>query len=65
MRLRLDADYGELWIDAQHAFEVSLLPLIHKDPYHRILVAWSIAEGTVPLTRAALSHSWVASVGYV
>jgi PIN domain nuclease of toxin-antitoxin system len=46
----LDAGYEELSIEANHVFGVAGLPQIHRDPFDRILIAQSIAEGIVLLT---------------
>ena len=37
--------YEELSINAEHTILSSTLPLIHKDPFDRILIAQSIKEG--------------------
>ncbi len=46
----LDNGYSELAITSQHAVGVEVLPPIHKDPFDRIIVAQSIAEGITLLT---------------
>ena len=46
----LDNDYTELAITSDHAAMVESLPLIHKDPFDRILIAQAIAEGFTLLT---------------
>lgn len=46
----LDNDYTELAITSAHAVFVESLPLIHKDPFDRILVAQATAEGFTLLT---------------
>ena len=46
----LDNDYTELPITSAHAVFVENLPLIHKDPFDRILVAQATAEGITLLT---------------
>nr|WP_163503403.1 type II toxin-antitoxin system VapC family toxin [Halomonas socia] len=50
----LDNGYSELSISAQHTLGVARLPLIHKDPFDRILVAQAEAEGFLLLTADAL-----------
>ena len=40
-----------LSIEARHAFEVARLPLHHRDPFDRLLIAQSIVEGA-PLLSA-------------
>ena len=49
-RALLDNGYEELGITSQHAFAVEDLPSLHKDPFDRMLVAQSRAEGIVLLT---------------
>ena len=46
----LDNDYTELTISSAHAVLLESLPLIHKDPFDRILVAQATAEGITLLT---------------
>lgn len=46
----LDHGYQELAISSAHAVAVKGLPLIHKDPFDRILVAQSMVEGITLLT---------------
>jgi PIN domain nuclease of toxin-antitoxin system len=43
-------DYCELTIQSRHAVEVDSLPLIHKDPFDRILIAQAMVEGITLLT---------------
>ena len=46
----LDNGYTELDITSRHALLVASLPVIHKDPFDRILIAQAKAEGAVLLT---------------
>ena len=46
----LDNDYTELAITSAHVVFVESLPLIHKDPFDRILVAQASVEGITLLT---------------
>jgi PIN domain nuclease of toxin-antitoxin system len=46
----LDNGYSELPITGDHAVAVRSLPLIHKDPFDRILVAQATVEGIMLLT---------------
>ena len=46
----LENDYEELSITSEHAVAVTSLPLIHGDPFDRILIAQSIVEGISLLT---------------
>lgn len=50
------ADYGfrELPVGFAHAELVRTLPLIHRDPFDRILVAQAIVEGLTIVTRDVL-----------
>lgn len=50
----LDNGYGELDITGEHAVAIASLPLIHKDPFDRILVAQSSVEGILLLTADAV-----------
>jgi PIN domain nuclease of toxin-antitoxin system len=43
--------YRELAIIGEHAVAVTSLPMIHKDPFDRMLVAQSLVEG-IPLLTA-------------
>lgn len=49
----LDNGYEELIITSLHAFAVEDLPPLHKDPFDRMLVAQSRAEGIMLLTADA------------
>lgn len=44
----IDSGYRELAISSAHAAAVSDLPLLHRDPFDRMLVAQSHADG-IPL----------------
>ena len=46
----LDNGYTELPITSEHAVNVDQLPLVHKDPFDRILVAQAMVEGITLLT---------------
>lgn len=46
----LEAGYTELPVLGEHALAVATLPLIHKDPFDRLLVAQAIVEGVELLT---------------
>ena len=45
-----DNGYTELPVTSEHAIGVEALPPLHKDPFDRILVAQSVAEGVTLLT---------------
>lgn len=46
----LDNGYIELPITSSHAVYVESLPIIHKDPFDRILIAQATAEGITLVT---------------
>ena len=46
----IDNGYEELPILGQHAVAVDGLPLLHKDPFDRLLIAQSLIEGITLLT---------------
>lgn len=46
----LDNGYQELPILSEHAVAVDSLPLIHKDPFDRLLIAQATVEGITLLT---------------
>jgi PIN domain nuclease of toxin-antitoxin system len=46
----LDAGYIELPVTSEHAAMAYSLPLIHKDPFDRILIAQATVEGITLLT---------------
>jgi PIN domain nuclease of toxin-antitoxin system len=49
----LDNGYHELSILSHHVVDVDSLPLIHRDPFDRLLVAQAMAEGITLLTADA------------
>jgi PIN domain nuclease of toxin-antitoxin system len=42
--------YTELPVIAEHAMKIETLPLLHKDPFDRLLLAQARAEGMLLLT---------------
>lgn len=58
----LDNGYTELPIRSEHALAIQTLPLIHKDPFDRLLIAQSIVEGITLLTNDAIMAQYPASV---
>jgi PIN domain nuclease of toxin-antitoxin system len=46
----LDNGYSELPISSDHVVAIDSLPLIHRDPFDRILVAQATVEGVTLLT---------------
>ena len=49
-RSLLDNGYSELPILSDHVVAIDSLPLIHKDPFDRLLVAQATVEGIMLLT---------------
>jgi PIN domain nuclease of toxin-antitoxin system len=41
----IDNGYQEIAISSEHAAGVQALPLFHKDPFDRLLIAQSLSEG--------------------
>jgi PIN domain nuclease of toxin-antitoxin system len=58
----LDNGYQELAITAEHALAVDGLPPLHKDPFDRMLVAQSMAEGITLLTADPLVAQYPAPI---
>ena len=50
----LDNGYQELAITSEHVVSIDGLPLIHKDPFDRVLVAQAMVEGITLLTADTL-----------
>jgi PIN domain nuclease of toxin-antitoxin system len=46
----LDSGYEELAVTSLHAVSVAKLPLLHRDPFDRILLAQAMVEGATLLT---------------
>jgi PIN domain nuclease of toxin-antitoxin system len=46
----LDNGYSELTVTSAHVLAVLALPALHKDPFDRLLIAQSLAEGMILLT---------------
>jgi PIN domain nuclease of toxin-antitoxin system len=46
----LNNDYGELPVTGEHAVAVADLPMLHRDPFDRLLIAQSTVEGVTLLT---------------
>ncbi|MCL4460126.1 MAG: type II toxin-antitoxin system VapC family toxin [Nitrospirae bacterium] len=49
-RSLLDNGYEELPILGTHVVEIDVLPMLHKDPFDRILVAQALVEGITLVT---------------
>ncbi len=61
----LDNGYVELAITSEHAVGVEQLPLLHKDPFDRLLVAQAVTEGITLLTADVLLAQYPAPVQLV
>jgi PIN domain nuclease of toxin-antitoxin system len=61
-RSLLSNGYQELEITGQHTIAVAGLPPLHRDPFDRMLVAQSIVEGIVLLTRDSLVAQYAGTV---
>lgn len=61
----LDAGYQELSVSGAHALAVADLPLLHKDPFDRILLAQAKAEGITLLTFDAALAGYAGPVLFV
>ncbi len=59
-RALLDRGDTELLITSEHAFTLSSLPLIHRDPFDRLLVSQALTEGLTLVT----SDSTLAAYGW-
>lgn len=46
----LDNGYQELTIQSEHVVTIGTLPVIHKDPFDRLLIAQALTEGFILLT---------------
>jgi PIN domain nuclease of toxin-antitoxin system len=58
----LDNGYSELPVSSEHAVTVETLPLIHKDPFDRILICQSMIEGIILLTADPILAQYPGSV---
>jgi len=61
----LGAGYEELPVTGRHTLLVSHLPLLHKDPFDRILLAQAASEGIPLLTSDKLLAQYPGSVIYI
>ena len=61
----LGAGYVELAVTSRHALLVRALPVLHKDPYDRILLAQASSEGITLLTADKVLAQYPGSVVYV
>jgi PIN domain nuclease of toxin-antitoxin system len=61
----LDNQYQELAINSLHCLAVSDLPMIHKDPFDRILLAQAKYEGISLLTADSIMREYSAPVIFI
>jgi len=61
----LDNGYGELPIFCDHAAATESLPLMHKDPFDRVLVAQATVEGITLLTIDPLVSQYPGPITHV
>ena len=61
----LDNGYEQLCITAQHTLLTGTMPMFHKDPFDRILLAQSIAEGVPLLTTDSMMIKYPAPVIFI
>ena len=61
----LGAGYEELPINSRHALLVRSLPILHKDPFDRILIAQAVSEGFTFLTTDKAVARYTGSIIYV
>lgn len=52
-RMMIENDFVELPVSGLHAAHVATLPLIHGDPFDRLLVAQAMMEGSTLMTADA------------
>ena len=58
----LDNGYLEIPVTSQHAVSIDGLPVLHKDPFDRLLVAQALSEGITLLTSDAQLAQYPGSV---
>jgi PIN domain nuclease of toxin-antitoxin system len=61
----LNNGYIEIAVDSYHSLSTGKLPLIHKDPFDRILVAQAQAEKATLLTCDKILTDYTCSVIYI
>lgn len=49
-RMMIENDFAELAVTGMHAAHVATLPLVHRDPFDRLLVAQAMMEGFTLMT---------------
>ncbi|MDR1966866.1 MAG: type II toxin-antitoxin system VapC family toxin [Synergistaceae bacterium] len=61
----LDNQYHELPITSLHACALNDLPMLHKDPFDRMLLAQSKSEGIMLLTSDSILRKYPGPVIYI
>ena len=61
----VDNQYNELCITSLHALAVNDLPMLHKDPFDRMLLAQAKSEGISLLTSDSIMREYPAPVLFV
>ena len=61
----LDNQYHELGITSLHALAAGDLPMLHKAPFDRMLLAQAKSEGITLLTSDSIMHEYPAPVLFV
>jgi PIN domain nuclease of toxin-antitoxin system len=64
-RALLDNGYQELIINSAHAVSIDSLPVLHKDPFDRLLLAQANVEGFVFVTADSVLAQYPGSIRYV
>ncbi len=57
-RRLLDNGYREIPVTGEHALAIERLPVLHRDPFDRLLVAQATVEGMILLTADATLASY-------
>ncbi len=61
----VDNGYQELVVVSEHAVSVDAFPLLHKDPFDRLLIAQALVEGITLLTADATVARYLAPIRLV
>jgi PIN domain nuclease of toxin-antitoxin system len=48
--MMIENDFAELTVTGMHGAHVATLPLVHRDPFDRLLVAQAMMEGFTLMT---------------
>ena len=64
-RALVDNGYVELAVSGAHATRVAELPMLHKDPFDRLLIAQALVEGVTLLTGDKLLSRYAGPVRVV